>query len=976
MQRKIAEELKLDPATMAIFDILDEEDDFNGVDHGSRDIITSVAEAIDQTLRDNKYMIIFLNGSDDEIDVNTFGIPLPNYRSNIMIWTFKRRFLTIHGSPDEIANKLRYNHLFLTCHNITGLSSSEFSALLREEATIIVARNPCLLDIDLTIVIDCCLYELFLHCGFHRATGFDWAGHASNFWACDGIIKGDRTKEISNALRQEISWECDASMLEGVFEKFMKDQKAPFWVVKDEITYENRSFRWIFVTSKNLKVQENMQTIFERTSSLFVAFERSNNPQELPNGLFNYCNSICVLILSCSVFYFASPPFLRCHGLRFLGLNHCTNGYTSAGEDCTKWASLRNLWVLDIRYTDWNEILTEEKIDLMANLRELNIEGVRCWQYTSRLQGRLPYLQRLRIIKSTHEAETSIDSSNSFMDKTKLEILDLSGNRDMNNLPASLSMASSLQVLILDGCDGLENVVLPSGFPSSLKSFSFDGYGSASHWKSIVDLPPDSSRPKRPSDANKRGIVETLKISLQGCTQLENLFLRELPNLVELDLSGSAIKVLDFDIMVVDVLNLKRLFLLGCEHLRAIRWCSDDDSFIPQKLELLCIDTRPGRALGCTRPSLGQHKSFRLQVHVILADARLARCLADLICVYPKAVDYQDIYFDIHITTSTVHGAVVQPKATSKKKIIPSDQQHHVLSSRYGDLFTKIGDAPMQAFPQPPTQHSDRHIEIGDGGLSIESELAAAISCPSKKNLAYMMTVYAESLHVHDISTSVSMPVGPCLRWCRVERYPNLDTVFATGTYGFSALETIWASDLLMARCIFDKYKTRHWDYIFYSLQHLHLRSCPRLQFVLPVFEIDSFPNLKTLHVIHCGDLRHVFVLHEMPPEERDLIDPFPKLATIHLHDLPNLRQICEVKMLAPALETIRMRGCFGLRRLPAVAAREPGAKRPTVEMEKDVWDALEWDGLAADHHPDRFEAPVHYSRYYKRRLLRGTVLR
>lgn len=156
----------------------------------------------------------------------------------------------------------------------------------------------------------------------------------------------------------------------------------------------------------------------------------------------------------------------------------------------------------------------------------------------------------------------------------------------------------------------------------------------------------------------------------------------------------------------------------------------------------------------------------------------------------------------------------------------------------------------------------------------------------------------------------------------------------------------------------------------------MHLRSCPRLQFVLPVQRIDSFANLKTLHVIHCGDLRHVFVLDEMPPKERDLIVSFPKLATIHLHDLPNLRQICEFKMLAPALETIRIRGCFGLRRLPAVAAREPGAKRPTVEMEKDVWDALEWDGLAADHHPDRFEAPVHYSRYYKRRLLRGTVLR
>ena len=112
--------------------------------------------------------------------------------------------------------------------------------------------------------------------------------------------------------------------------------------------------------------------------------------------------------------------------------------------------------------------------------------------------------------------------------------------------------------------------------------------------------------------------------------------------------------------------------------------------------------------------------------------------------------------------------------------------------------------------------------------------------------------------------------------------------------------------------------------------------------------------------------LRHVFVLDkEWSPEEI----AFPKLTTIHLHDLPTLRQICEVKMVAPALETIRIRGCWGLQRLPSVE------KKPTVEIEKDVWDALEWDGVEAGHHPDLFEAPIH-SRYYKKKLPRVSVLR
>jgi len=146
-----------------------------------------------------------------------------------------------------------------------------------------------------------------------------------------------------------------------------------------------------------------------------------------------------------------------------------------------------------------------------------------------------------------------------------------------------------------------------------------------------------------------------------------------------------------------------------------------------------------------------------------------------------------------------------------------------------------------------------------------------------------------------------------------------MDTIFPAEAIDYeNQLQTIWASDLQMARCIWSQ-GVRGGYASFQNLQHLHLRSCPRLHFALPV-RVASFPSLETLHIINCGDLTHVFVLDENNPEEivaRGV--PFPKLTTIHLHDLPKLRQISEVKMLAPALETIRIRGCFGLRRLPAL---------------------------------------------------------
>jgi hypothetical protein len=135
---------------------------------------------------------------------------------------------------------------------------------------------------------------------------------------------------------------------------------------------------------------------------------------------------------------------------------------------------------------------------------------------------------------------------------------------------------------------------------------------------------------------------------------------------------------------------------------------------------------------------------------------------------------------------------------------------------------------------------------------------------------------------------------------------------------------------------------------------------------------------LETLHIIHCGSLRHVFALDE---EEDDIKKNtsilFPELTTIDLHDVPALQQICETNnTMAPKLKTIRSRGCWSLRRLPALGSEAGQRKRPAVEMEKDVWDALEWDGADAGHHPSLYQAPLHSRHYKAKRLLRGTVLR
>jgi hypothetical protein len=520
MQRTIAEEIKLDNKTMAMFDEQDEEDDFNGVDQGSRDVIRGVATEIYETLKDSKFLILFLNGSDEEIDVSSMGIPpFSEFRNHAMIWAFSRgSSLTLNSraSMSKRAGKFRYTHKFYNC--FSGLWQV-YDHVLDCVAAAIAAGYSSMRSMDTsnTMVKDCCLYELCLQYNFHRTTKFDWVAHASNYWICDGIIKGDTAKEISAALRREIiTWECDDAVLDDVFPRVMLSARRPPYmraVKEGGWGYEEGLYRWISVTSRNIEAHR-MQSIPAVTSSFFLAFETQNGPTTLPASLFRDARNLGVLILCHCTFSFASPPFFVSQCLRFLGLDHCSDD-TTGSHRSEDWATICGLYVLDLRYTVWNEILSQEKMELMINLRELHVEGARCWPDTTHLQGRLLNLEKLRITRS--QSETLADISTSFMDKTKLEILDLSGSLWVKVLPTSLSKACSLQVLLLDGCEELETVVIPDGLPSSLRSFSFDSYGPVSkHWIPCPDLPPDSLRPSSPDDDRQQQAAKISKISLEG----------------------------------------------------------------------------------------------------------------------------------------------------------------------------------------------------------------------------------------------------------------------------------------------------------------------------------------------------------------------------------------------------------------------------------------------------------------------------
>ncbi|CAL5002035.1 unnamed protein product [Urochloa decumbens] len=459
------------------------------------------------------------------------------------------------------------------------------------------------------------------------------------------------------------------------------------------------------------------------------------------------------------------------------------------------------------------------------------------------------------------------------LDKSRLRVLHLSHctfsfssppfiscsylrNQHASSFP-DLSSWSILKTVILDGCGELEEIGRNT-LPPSLESFSFT------------------------SDIS----TKIKSISFRGCAILKSLMLRgSFGELIELDMSGTSVKTLDLS--ETQALRLKRLFLLGCEKLRAIHWPQEDGEEII-KLEVLHIDT--------TRATWSREAESNKQEAT--SDSRSAISLLAAVHGNDHALANLDVYISV--------------------------RDARLFRSLIGTTFEYL------------------HIEITSSHKGASQGVNNVASGNSEQEV----------------------------------RAINLQ----------NAAETFWASQLLKAHYIWD------WSTSVFSPGHnsfedlvfLHLDCCPNLVHVLPLYTSNGngCRRLETLEIVCCGELREVFPsdsksqLQQKPRE-------FPNLKHIHLYELPMLQRIYSRRMLAPKLKTVKIRGCWSLKRLPAACRapqrsielnEEEAHMLPTVDCEKDWWDNLEWDGEEAGHHRSHYK-PTH-SAYYKKTLLRATVLR
>ncbi|XBI06059.1 hypothetical protein VPH35_134124 [Triticum aestivum] len=856
LQKAIAEELELPQSLMAIFDQHDEEDDFNGIDQGSRGVILDVTAEIFRKLFNSTFVGIFHNGSNNYINLYDCGVPITEFLSNKVLWTWGTGF------------RLLYEKL---------------------EGELVNAKP----DIFMEVVQwqDHAMHEEAADC-FHYAWArrfvgrIDWEMHASNYWVCDGIVQGQDNKsawEVGNALQRNIH-------LDWIMEHVGIEEK-----IDACISIPND--RWVSATHQ-AQLHDGNGVLPPRATSFFLLAEKSNCRRViLPAFMFPDNNRLRVLHLTWCTFSFTSPPFLCCSHLRFLLLDHCTDDVREEHHQSNNHngSCFQKLWVLDLRNTDW---YSNKMMYLMDELGELNVERVKDWRIVDLCGGRTS-LDRLRVTADT-------DSTTEIV---------------RQQLVPNLSSSRHLKTIILDNCVGLEKVI-PNVLPPSLESFSFIINGAA--------------------------ISKISSISFRGLVKLKSVLLRGLmESLQELDLSSTAVKTLDLREVVA--LNLKRLILLGCEKLQAIQWPPRD-----RRTKML-----------------EQVASFNR--YISIRDARILRSLV--------AVEEHFNYRCGHLEMTSSPASSVTVGGGECAQVI--SQPNNYLYTRdiiFQDLLQAvaanegaIGWMWPAAPDLAPEKFTDWYIHIKDEDEMKSGLLQQQGSTQGTSTGASLIPNFihdnAKTLHVHDSLsiTSILNPRDSTWNWlerCRVERCPKLSSVFASPTQSdddgdfvyFYGLTTFWASQLLMARYIWN------WSTIwlldgssFQYLEFLHLDNCPRLIHVLPLSAcMATLRRLVTLEIVCCGDLMEIFPLDPDEYQEEQTVIEFPKLRYIHLHDLSRLHRICGI------LDLEVERALEMLRNLAVV--------KPMNDSDIDVLGVMVLDSLCADLAPslpeteeedDTFEAEV-----------------
>ncbi|KAJ3705286.1 hypothetical protein LUZ61_008991 [Rhynchospora tenuis] len=393
-------------------------------------------------------------------------------------------------------------------------------------------------------------------------------------------------------------------------------------------------------------------------------------------------------------------------------------------------------------------------------------------------------------------------------------------------------------------------------------------------------------------------------LSLCGCRELANIYLKGLKELEDLNLSGTAITEIPD---VSDFSRLRKLDLLAVPHLRRAPWHKLD--YIPKVLNLDQCDF--------TYTSISDFNAQYCKNHQGMTE------IMDKVCIRVTNSHLFHSLSSKHCTHLFNKGSLqtfyVLVASSEKRKealgtsLSQTMQFQSFEQSCYKDDKLKAL-APKSLLVQQ--MQCSRHVKISSTerypfGLEGILEITESLSVED---------------NIHISSVSDLNPRLPVLRALQIEECHKIESLFnATSEESVcSKLQNISVAHLpYMSHLVIEKGAYLLGE-SFGSLKNLHLSQCQRLKSIFP--DDVLLPNLEMLVITGCSSLQTVFYKSGYYTFDADTIKNFREnhlrsLHTVRLYLLPQLVHIHEQQRVGALLmekwRTLFFRGCWGLCQLP-----------------------------------------------------------
>uniref|UniRef100_K3YL46 Disease resistance protein At4g27190-like leucine-rich repeats domain-containing protein n=1 Tax=Setaria italica TaxID=4555 RepID=K3YL46_SETIT len=641
------------------------------------------------------------------------------------------------------------------------------------------------------------------------------------------------------------------------------------------------------------------------------------------------------------------PPYLsQLSNLRLFSLRGCSKLETlSSPQHTTRPLScLGSLETLDMNGVPLLE-LTQQDCSNKSNLHFLDLSGSRITILPSEFFSEMSSLEELMLGNCIHLKElppslaqlsnllilhlegTQIISfpEDTFEAMQRLHTLKLIDNMTLMSLPTSLSKANGLRELHINNCRRLRLQFIWELVPGLEDLY-------IQTWEALEDIKIHGHPNLRTFSVSGLWIR---CLSLRGCSKLKIVNISDdLTALEDVDLSGTAIEEVPHSLP--NLPQLRMLLLLNVPCFKRFPWHR-----LVRFPKVFCLDN-------CSDDGNHLSRMFRqketdnniAQIHI--NDSRIFHSFNE--DAANKLVKEGQFFqsFNIQIKPCSVRGKEPRDKScTGIQRQLP-----------YLDVSCSKAATIVPMMKLEPKR---RHVEIsamnqhpnGLRILSVTNSLFitddASIRCVSDLNCNLMSLEVCQLQHCHKMSVVFGLESNRTDPMVYDKAEADGPSIVLSV---FPALKILQASNLNNLVCFLEtsalaylEHRGRSWTLKLKLLTRIHLEHCSRLEKIFP--SRLSLPALETLVILFCPSLKTIF--YKTYEDEEVAPCPLPNIESIYLQELPQLQHIHEDAMFrfaTPKWETLLVRSCRSLRRLPFL--KEHPKSKVKVNGERDWWDRLQ----------------------------------